>query len=653
MRLPLPTSLKNSLHHFHPRLLDYLHGYDRGMFAKDFTAGLTVGIVALPLAMAFAIASGVKPEAGIFTAIIAGFLIAALGGSPVQIGGPAGAFIVIIYGIIDRYGLANLLIATIMAGMLLFTMGLFKLGSLVRYIPVGIVIGFTNGIAVLIAISQIKDFLGLQIDEKMPGDFFGSLATLFAYISTISPITVLLGTSSLILIAVWPRFVDQLKLRSRARIMRHKALQGPPRPLDVLWQFRDKAHLSHHLSSVPGSIVALILGTSLVAFFHLPVETIGTRFGGIPQGLPTFELPHFTWRLAKELIPPTITIALLGAIESLLCARVADGLLEGNQHERHDPNQELMAQGIANFVTPFFGGICATGTIARTVTNIRNGAVSPIAGMIHSAILLFIILVAAPLAMNVPLVTLSAILFVVAYNMGEWHEFMRLKHFSNNYKLVMLSTFFLTVVFDLTVAVEVGLVLSAILFIYRMSSLTHIEPIDLTSTTFNRGLQVNTDKPNNDVEAYRIFGSLFFGAVSTIEGLIRSDAEQAQLGLPPHPLPKVMILELHQLISLDTTGVDALLSLYKRLRKKGSRLVLCGANEQPASLLVRSGFAHTIGEPNILPTLATALDRAQVLLAMDASEAAAIDAANDRDTNPVDLANQAKKDQNTSYSQVV
>ena len=312
-----------------------------------------------------------------------------------------------------------------------------------------------------------------------------------------------------------------------------------------------------------------------------------------------------------------------------------------------------MAQGIANFVTPFFGGICATGTIARTVTNIRNGAVSPIAGMIHSAILLFIILVAAPLAMNVPLVTLSAILFVVAYNMGEWHEFMRLKHFSNNYKLVMLSTFFLTVVFDLTVAVEVGLVLSAILFIYRMSSLTHIEPIDLTSTTFNRGLQVNTDKPNNDVEAYRIFGSLFFGAVSTIEGLIRSDAEQAQLGLPPHPLPKVMILELHQLISLDTTGVDALLSLYKRLRKKGSRLVLCGANEQPASLLVRSGFAHTIGEPNILPTLATALDRAQVLLAMDASEAAAIDAANDRDTNPVDLANQAKKDQNTSYSQVV
>ena len=468
-----PRGARIELAPFRPRLIQAVRGYNRARLARDVGAGVTVGIVALPLAMAFAIASGVKPEAGIFTAVIAGLLISALGGSRVQIGGPAGAFIVIVYGIIDRYGLANLLISTMLAGVLLFGMGLFKLGQLVRFIPVSVVIGFTNGIAVLIGLSQVKDALGLSID-KLPADFFSQIGALARALPTVNPAAVAICAASLALIVIWPK----------------SYVAGQMAP----WK-RWLAHL-------PGTIVVLILSTLAVSLLHLPVDTIGSRFGGIPQGLPSFALPEFSWELAKQLIAPTMTIALLGAIESLLCARVADNLID----DRHDPNQELMAQGVANFVTPLFGGIPATGTIARTVTNVKSGATSPVSGIVHALTLLLVILVAAPLAVNIPLAALAAILLFVAWNMGEWREFARLRQFALTYRTILLSTFLLTVVFDLTVAVEVGMVLAALFFIYRISQLTRVEPVALA------------DAPAG-VEVYRLTGSLFFGAVSKLEWL--------------------------------------------------------------------------------------------------------------------------------------
>ena len=554
---------------FRPYLLGALRGYDRARFVKDLSAGVTVGIVALPLAMAFGIASGVAPAQGIFTAIIAGFIISALGGSRVQIGGPAGAFIVIIYGIIERYGLANLLIATMCAGVLLFAMGLLKLGNLVRYIPVSIVIGFTNGIAVLIAVSQIKDFLGLRI-ERMPADFFHQVTMLWSHLHTVNLYAVGIAVASLALIVAWPK----------SYAMGH-----------VPWQ-RWVAH-------VPGTIVALALATLVVSAFDLPVETIGTKFGAIPQSLPAFALPDFSWELAKQLVAPTITIALLGAIESLLCARVADNLID----DRHDPNQELMAQGTANFVAPFFGGIPATGTIARTVTNIKSGAVSPIAGIVHATTLLAIILVAAPLATNIPLAALAAILMFVAWNMGEWREFARLKQFAMTYRTILLATFFLTVVFDLTVAVEVGLVLSSLFFIYRVSTLTRVEPVRLPS-------DIAQSADGRKIRAYRVFGSLFFGAVSKLEALTdpaRYTGSQA---------PRVIVLDMVQLISLDTTGLETLDALRKQLAKRGGTLILAGANEQPMSLLRRSGFIDRVGADNVVPDFASARQRAQAVMAV-------------------------------------
>ena len=549
----LPQSF---FHPFVPRLLRELHDYNRGRLASDLGAGITVGIVALPLAMAFGIASGVTPQAGIFTAIIAGFLISALGGSKVQIGGPAGAFIVIIAGIIDRYGLANLLIATIMAGVLLFAMGLFKLGSLIRFIPVSIVIGFTNGIAVLIALSQVKDFLGLTI-TKFPADFFGQLAALRTALPGFNVTAFTIGCICLALMFLWPKLVTS----SRA------------------------------LQRVPASIIVLVLATLAVSLGNLPVETIGSRFGELPDGLPAFALPEFSWDTARNLVAPTLTIALLGAIESLLCARVADQMID----DRHDPNQELMAQGIANVVTPFFGGIPATGTIARTTTNVRSGATSPIAGLVHAAILLLIVLVGASLAKHVPLVALAAILLFVAWNMGEWREFARLKQFNLTYRTIMLATFFSTVVFDLTVAVEVGLVLACLFFIYRMSSLTSIARV------MDDTLPHGTSR-RDGVVAYRLFGSLFFGTVGKLEALMESDAA-----------PRVMVLDLHQVVSIDTTGLDALESIQRGLAKRGAHLVLCDLNAQPISLVRRSGFATRLGAQNVCATLAEAILRAEQL----------------------------------------
>ena len=556
MRFPVP------IHPFRPRVLDSLAGYSRAKFLADLGAGLTVGIVALPLAMAFAIASGVKPEAGIFTAIIAGFLISALGGSQVQIGGPAGAFIVIVYGIVERYGLANLLIATSLAGVMLFLMGLLKLGALVRYIPVSIVIGFTNGIAVLIGLSQLKDLLGLKI-EKMPGDFFAQIGTLAAHLDSFNPAAFAIGLGCLALVVVWP-----------------KSYTMPVHPKGIV------PHLRRWAAHVPGTVVVLVLATAATLLLNLPVETIGSRFGGIPQSLPAFALPEFSWTTAKQLVIPTITIALLGAIESLLCARVADNMAP--QHRRHDPNQELMAQGVANLVTPFFGGIPATGTIARTVTNVRAGAESPIAGVVHALALLIIVLVAAPLAEHVPLAALAGILLFVAWNMGEWREFARLKHFLLPYRTTLLGTFVLTVVFDLTVAVEVGLLLACGFFIYRMSTLFSVKPHPEHSA--------EGDLPPG-VQVFELFGSLFFGAVGKIEAL------PGQLGADT----RCLVLEMHRLISMDTSGIDALEQLHRTLKRQGVALVLANVNPQPLGLIRRSGFEAELGAENIVPNVEAAV----------------------------------------------
>ncbi len=547
------------LHAFRPRLVDALRGYDAGKFARDLGAGLTVGIVALPLAMAFAIASGVKPEAGIFTAIIAGFLISALGGSSVQIGGPAGAFIVIVYGIVEQYGLANLLISTILAGALLFAMGLFKLGVLVRYVPVPIIIGFTNGIAVLIALSQVKDLLGLHI-EKMPSDFFAQIESLSTHLGSFKPTALAIGLACLAIVVLWP-----------------KSYTMPTAPAGWWGRLR---RLAAHL---PGTVVALALATAATALLRLPVETIGSRFGGIPQSLPDFALPAFSWATAKLLVFPTLTIAMLGAIESLLCARVADNATD---LPRHDPNQELMAQGIANFVAPFFGGIPATGTIARTITNVRAGAVSPVAGIVHSLALLAIVLLAAPLAVHVPLAALAGILLFVAWNMGEWHEFARLHRFSPQYRTILVGTFTLTVVFDLTVAVEVGLVLACVFFIWRMGQLFSVRPH-------------GTDDVPPGVFVFELYGSLFFGAVGKVEAL----AEQLPDGT------RAVVLEMHRLVLLDTSGLEALQQLHRTLKRREIGLVLANVNEQPLSLMRRSGFEDAIGADAIVPNVAEAVEQ--------------------------------------------
>ncbi len=547
------------MYRFRPRLIDALAGYDRQRALADIGAGITVGIVALPLAMAFAIASGLKPEQGLITAIVAGFLISALGGSNVQIGGPAGAFIVIVYGILQRYGLTNLLIATALSGVLLFALGALKLGALVRYIPVTIIIGFTNGIAVLIGLSQLKDLLGLSID-KMPADFFSQIAALTSHLDSFNPYAFAIGIACFGGLFLWPRLFSGATLPER--MIESSSLK--------------------HVSRVPGPVVALVSMTLVAWWFALPVETIGSRFGGIPRTLPDLALPPFSWDSAQQLLIPTITIALLGAIESLMCARIADNLTD---LPRHDPNQELMAQGVANMVSPLFGGMPATGTIARSVTNVRAGARTPVAGIVHAITLLLIVLLAAPLASLVPLPALAGILLFVAWNMGEWHEFARLRHFSAGYRTILLGTFFLTVVFDLTVAVQAGLVLACVAFIYRMSTLFTVKPHD--SGELPAGVQV-----------FELFGSLFFGAVGKVEAL------PAQL--PPGT--RVVVLEMHRLVLLDSSGLDALQQLHRTLKRQAIGLVLAHVNEQPLAMIRRSGFAAVLGDDAIVPTVAGAFD---------------------------------------------
>ena len=540
---------------FKPRLFTALRGYDRSRFLQDVGAGLTVAVVALPLAMAFAIASGLKPEAGLFTAIIAGFLISSLGGSRVQIGGPAGAFIVIVYDIVQQYGVANLIIATALSGVLLFVMGLLRLGTLVRFIPVAVIIGFTNGIAVLIALSQVKDFLGLST-PKMPGDFFGILGALWGHLGTLNPWATGVAVVSLAVVVGWQRWLP---------------LWGG----DRRWVAR--------LARVPGSIVALVLATAAVAVFGLPVETIGSRFGGIPAALPSFALPAFSWESARFLLMPTITLALLGAIESLLCARVADGMIG----DRHDPNQELMAQGVANFVTPFFGGMPATGTIARTVVNVKSGATSPMAGMVHALALLLVILVAAPLASSIPLATLAAILMAVAWNMGEWREFARLRTYRLPYRITLVSVFLLTVIFDLTIAVEFGIFAACITFIYRISSLSRAERL----TAAAQPLLAGRDR---HIAVWRLYGAVFFGATRLVEAL--------EDDLPT----RALVLDLKNVIYVDSTGAEALEALGRACEARQVRLIVSGLAAQPLDIARRTGLYERL-QADLQPDVASAV----------------------------------------------
>ncbi len=554
--------LKKLSQYFRPRLIDALHGYDKSRFSTDITAGITVGIIALPLAIAFAIASGAKPEAGIFTAIIAGFIISALGGSKVQIGGPTGAFIVIVYGIIAQYGYANLLICTIMAGVMLLLMGAFQLGSLIKYFPRPLITGFTNGIAVLIALSEIKDFLGLQTKE-LPAEFFAKISALWHALPSFDALTFVIATLSALMIWFYPK-----------RWAQH----------------------------FPSPIVALILGTLIVTVFNLPVDTIGTRFGGIPQGLPDFTMPDFSIGALRHLIMPAFTIALLGAIESLLSAAVADGMID----DKHDPNQELMAQGIANIVTPFFGGIPATGAIARTATNVRAGASSPISGIVHALTLLIIILIAAPWAQYIPLASLAAILLIVAINMGEWEVLHRLKGYPRSDLVVMGVTFLFTVIFGLTVAVQVGLLLSAIFFIRKMTELSDVRLSEEHTPMPDDGEATRARKmAPPGVLIYRLYGALFFGVADKLENVLHQQ----------HTEPEVLVLNMSEVISMDASTLHVLETLHGKLLKRGKHLILCGPHTQPYFLMHQAGFFNKLGMGNVSANLEDALIRAKDLLA--------------------------------------
>jgi len=539
-----------------PKSVLCLREYDRHKFLLDLIAGVTVGLVALPLAMAFAIASGLTPQAGIYCAIVTGFLISALGGSKTQIGGPTGAFVVVVAGIVAAHGVDGLFMCTVMAGVLLVIMGVTGLGTAVKFIPRPVVIGFTNGIAVLIASTQVKDFFGLSLD-KVPGVFWQRIEALAGNFHTLSlEATALAGFTLLTLIicrAVSPR--------------------------------------------IPGPIVALLLSTCAVYFFKLPVATIGTRFGGIPGGLPHWQIPHFRTDLIHGLLGPAFTVAMLGAIESLMSAVVSDRM----SGDKHNPNVELIGQGVANVFSPMFGGLPATGAIARTATNIRSGAQSPVAGMIHALTLLCILLFAAPLVSYVPMAALAGILMIVAYNMGEWREIPQLLKLTKTDISIWLVTFALTVFADLTVAVEAGMILAALLFISRVASTTTVSQVTDDYVEDGR-LHILQDK---DIPVYatifRIHGPFLFGATDKISAVTENLNE----------LPPVVILRLRNMTALDATGMFAIEEVAKQLHASKRTLILCGAREQPAQLIHQAEFAEVIGKENICENVQHALRRAE------------------------------------------
>ena len=523
---------------FKPKLFEALRGYNRGRFFKDLGAGLTVSVVALPLSMAFAIASGLKPEAGLVTAIVGGLLISALGGSRVQIGGPAGAFIVIVYGIVLQHGAAGLLLATLMSGLWLLLMGVLRLGVLIRFIPVAVVIGFTNGIAVLIALLQLKDFLGLPI-AHMPADVISLMGVILTHLDQTNPATLILTLGSLTLMAVWQFALPKLLSPRQAQRM----------------------------ALLPSPMLVMVVATAFTSLAHWPVETLGSRFGDIPAGLPSLAWPGFTWAQVRSLWAPSVTLAILGAITSLLCARVADGMVE----DRHDPNQELMAQGIANMAMPLVGGMPVTGAIARTMANVKNGASSPVAGMVHALGLLLMLLLAAPWVSHIPLGALSAILISVAWNMGNWRAFAQLKQFRWSYRLTLVAVFLLTVLVNLTVAFEVGLLAACLIFVYRISNLTRCMPLHQSASVQVWGMQ----------------GALFFGAVDLLENLSQQ--------LPTHAL----VLDCSGLIYMDSSGADGLHNLWRTCQRAQVRLVLTGLNQQATDLLRRTNLLEQLGAENV------------------------------------------------------
>jgi SulP family sulfate permease len=558
---PSRKSLAQSLgfERWAPAFVLALPRYSARTFLSDFIAGVTVGLVALPLAMAFAVSSGMSPQAGIYCAVVTGFLISLLGGSNVQIGGPTGAFVVVVAGIIAAHGVDGLFMCTMMAGVLLVIMGITGTGTAVRFIPRPVVIGFTNGIALVIASTQLKDFTGITVPGALPGEFLGRIETLARHADTLSPATAAVGFGVVGLIIVWNKLVPR----------------------------------------VPGYIVALLAGTTIVALAQWPVETIGTRFGGIPSGLPSLHVPRFRPELILSLLSPTLTVAMLGAIESLMSAVVADRQTGG----RHNSNVELFAQGIANIASPMFGGLPATGAIARTATNIRAGAKTPIAGMLHAVTLVLILLVAAPLAASIPMAVLAGILLVVARNMGEWHEIPELWRQGWTDRLVWLVTFVLTVVADLTVAVEAGMILAALLFIRRVATTTTVSRVTEAYVAEGRGhiLQDKVIPPY--VAIFRIHGPFLFGATDKLAAAITQAGD----------LPPIVVLRLRNMTAIDATGLKAIQDIADWLRASHRTLLLCGALPQPSALMRQAEFDRHVGTENVLPNVESALARAAAI----------------------------------------
>ncbi len=547
-----------------PKFFTVIKGYSKSQFYSDAVAGFIVGIVALPLAIAFGIASGVTPEQGLITAVIGGFIVSFLGGSKVQIAGPTGAFIVIVYGIIQQYGFEGLLIATVMAGVILIIMGLAKFGSLIKFIPHPVIVGFTSGIALLILSTQIKDFFGLGID-KVPSEFIEKIAVYSENFTSVNYYAVALSGGSLAVMIFWTKITKK----------------------------------------IPGSLIALVAATAVSAIFNLPVETIGSKFGEIKSSLPQPQGFSFDIETIKNLIMPATTIAILAAIESLLSAVVADGMIGS----KHRSNMELVAQGAANIVTPFFGGLPVTGAIARTATNIRNGGRTPVAGIIHAVTLLLIMLFFGKYAMLIPMPVLAAILVMVAYNMSEWKSFIAILKYPAEDIIVLITTFLLTVIFDLTVAIEVGLVLSAFLFMRRMSSAANVD-------VWTKGVTDEEESPDpmgierkavpEGVEVFEINGPFFFGAAEKFREAIR------QIENPP----QVRIIRMRNVLTIDATGIKVLEDLLRDSKKDNTLLILSGVHTQPVVALQRSGFLDEIGQENVLGNIDDALDRAREFLGL-------------------------------------
>ncbi|MEO8174195.1 MAG: sulfate permease [Sediminibacterium sp.] len=548
---------------FTPKIFSTLKNYSRQQFIKDVLAGIIVGIVALPLAIAFAIASGVSPEKGLYTAVIAGFIISAMGGSRVQIGGPTGAFIVIVYGIVQVYGINGLILATFMAGIMLILMGFARLGSVIKFIPHPLIIGFTSGIALIIFSSQVKDFFGLKMGA-VPADFLDKWKNYFVNINSINIYAVLIAITTILIIVFWPRVTRK----------------------------------------IPGSLVAILVTTAAMQMLHFPVETIGSRFGSIPSSLPMPVIPHLDFTIIKNLIQPAFTIALLGGIESLLSAVVSDGMIGGN----HKSNMELIAQGTANIFSSIFGGIPATGAIARTATNVKNGGRTPVAGIVHAVTLLLIMLFIGKWATLIPMATLSGILIIVAYNMSEWESFLSVTKGPGSDVAVMVTTFLLTVFVDLTVAIEIGMILAVFLFMRKMIKFSDVtiltKEIDNNNANSDKEAIENYTIPS-DVEVFEITGPLFFGAVYKFKDAMRF------IGKPP----KILIIRMRKVPIIDATGIKTISDVYKESKLKGTKLILSEVHSKQVKKGLKSArLLFAIGKSNVTNTFSEAIERSNAIL---------------------------------------